>query len=271
MSELPGVTWRTDEPLRRHTALRTGGACPHFVVVHTLDALPTAMERLEAHPGTTLVLGAGTRGGFRDGSYDRAILRLGVGFTAMRRDGDIVEVGAATPCPAVAWAAAARGFEGFEALARVPGSLGAALLLDEGAWRDGVREVLLWSRGGARWRTPDKARGAKLILAARLSLAPADPARVQALTRAALAGARALPAWYKPLRRGTPGDELTRVGATGVRVRGASIPVEAPEMLVNGGGGSAADLVLLHRTAVERVARMRGVDLEPSFSFLGRS
>ncbi len=267
----PELVWRCDERLDRHTALRTGGVCPHFVVVHGLDALPIALEHLDALPGTPLVLGAGTRTAFRDGPYDRAVLRLGTGFSYLRAEGGQIEVGAATPCPALAWWAAGQGARDLAALARVPGSVGAALACDDGPWRAAFTEVLVAGRGAPRWRPVEKAFGARLILAARARLAEGSADRALAAARSALAGARALPGWYKALSRGSVSAELIRVGAVGVRIRGASIPTEAPEMIVNAGRGPAADLLLLHRAALDRVSRLRGIDLEPSFSFLGRS
>lgn len=266
-----GLTWRTDEPLDRHTAWRTGGRCAHYVVVHHQAALPDAMARIGELPGTPLVLGAATRTVFRDGDYDRVVLRLGAGFCTVDGEREALEFGAAMPAPAAAWIAAARGGGGLHELARTPGSLGAALALDEGPWREHLVEVRLWSRGDLRWKPADKAMGARLILGARFAL-PAVPAAtgIDALIDA-LRGAHSLPSWYQPLRRGSVGDEIARVGVAGARIRGASIPESAPEMVVNAGRGPAADLQLLQRSAIERVGRMRGVKLESSLSFLGRS
>jgi UDP-N-acetylmuramate dehydrogenase len=268
---IPGVVWLSDEPLARHTAWRTGGRCPHFIVVHRAAALEQVMTVVEALPGTPLVLGAGTRTAFRDGAYDRGVIRLGTEFARIQIDGSRVEVGAAAPCPALVWATAAEGLSGLADLVRTPGTLGSALCLDESTWREHLTEVLIWSRGGARWRAPDKIGSAKLILGARFDLPTTSVDAARAGAVAALKGATALPSWYKSLRRGRPGDEIIRAGAAGVRLRAAVIPPSAPELIVNGGRGSAADLLLLHRSAIERVAKLRGVELESSFTFLGRS
>ncbi|TVQ91699.1 MAG: FAD-binding protein [Deltaproteobacteria bacterium] len=266
-----GLVWLEGEPLARHTALRTGGPCEVLAIAHDLDALAAATGALKERSGSPLVLGAGTRLAFRDGPYERAVLRLGQSFREVSVQGGLVEVGAACPCPALAWRLVQAERTGLEGLARVPGSVGAALALDEGSIRERLTQVQIWSRGGARWVAPPKGCGSKLILAARFELPSAPGAQILERTRRALRGARSLPSWYRPPKRGQAGVELVRVGVAGVRLRGASIPEVAPEMLINAGRGSAADLQLLHRTALDRVARMRGVELKSAISFLGRA
>lgn len=266
-----GVTARHAEPLARHTAWRTGGPCPWFVVVHQVGALGGALDTLKEAGIRWTVLGHGTRQVWRDGAFDRAILQLGAGLSGIERDGGTWTVGAGAPCAAFAWTAASQGERGAEALARVPGSIGAAVALDEGPWREHLAEVGLGNRGGVQWVAPEKARGKKLIVAARFTLAPDEVKDVQARTRKALRGARALPGWYAPPKRGTAHDELVRVQAAGVRLRGVLIPEEAPEMVVNVGRGPATDLKLLHKSALERVKKLRGVTLESTVKWTGRT
>jgi UDP-N-acetylenolpyruvoylglucosamine reductase len=264
-----GVVARAEEPLAAHTALRTGGACAWWVVVHRIGALGETLSALSAAGLKVQVLGAGTRSVSGDGRLDQAVIRLGTGFATIER-GATWTVGAALPCPALAWAAAGAGRSGVEALARTPGSLGAALRLDDGPWWSHVTEVAVFSRGHVKWTDPSAARSSKMVVGARFSLIPEPPAVVAARTRAALHEARALPSWYDPLKRGSPGAELRRVDAPGVRLRGVLIPESAPEMVVNVGRGPATDLRLLHRSAVERVKTLRGVELKSAIRWTGR-
>lgn len=270
MSEA-GLVWLSGEALSRHTALRTGGACEAFIIAHDEEALGVAMDRLKLVSGTPMILGAGTRTAFRDGPYDRCVLRLGHAFQRIGSDHTTVVVGAGLPCPALAWSAASRGLGGLEDLARTPGSVGAAIALDQGSFREHLVEIRIWSRGAPRWVEPERAARAKLILGARFTLSQADPDQIRTRTRAALRAARALPSWYERPKRGRAEIELVRVGIAGVRLRGAAIPEVAPEMVVNAGRGPASDLQLLHKSALERVAKLRGIELKSAFSFLGRS
>jgi UDP-N-acetylenolpyruvoylglucosamine reductase len=48
-----------------------------------------------------------------------------------------------------------------------------------------------------------------------------------------------------------------------------AIPAEAPELMVNLGGGTARDLGLLQRSVLDRIQRERGVTLESRMHFRG--
>jgi len=266
-----GVVAHQAEPLARHTPLRTGGPCAWFLVVHRVDALGPTLDALKEHGLSWSILGAGTRRVFRDGESGGAVIRLGTELQRLQTEGASWTVGAGVPCAALAWAAAEAGRPGLEALARMPGSLGGALANDDGEWREHIAEVAEFRRGRVKWREPAKALGSKLILGARLSLAHQEPQAVVRRTADALRGATALPTWYEPPKRGTAESELRRVQMAGVRLRGVMIPEAAPEMVVNVGGGPAADLKLLHRSALKRVKQLRGVELSSSVTWTGRS
>lgn len=267
-----GVVARQAEPLARHTALRTGGPCAWFLVVHRVDALGETLAALKAHELSWSVLGAGTRKVYRDGQQRGAVIRVGTELSRIEHEGgEVWTVGAGVPCAALAWAAARAGRTGMEALARVPGSFGAALALDEGAWREAIAEVAVLSRGSLKWSDPARARKAKLVLGARLELRREAVDRVQQRTLAMLSGATALPSWYLPPKKGRAEDELRRVKADGVRLRGVLIPKSAPEMVVNVGRGPASDLKLLHNSALQRVKQLRGVELTSAVSWVGRN
>lgn len=267
-----GVSARQAEPLSAHSALRTGGPCAWFVVVHRVDALNETLEQIKAHGFKWSAIGAGTRTVFRDGESSAVFLRLGNEFgRIMRGTGGLWTVGAAVPCGALAWAAAGCGLAGVESLVRIPGSFGAAVRCDEEPWQAGVEEIAYFGRGKVRWVEPARLPKSALILAARLRLGSEDPATLTARTKEALRGATALPSWFSPLKRGDVSAELRRVNADGVRVRGVLIPKAAPEMLVNVGRGPAKDLQLLHRSSVNRVKQLRGVELQSAVRWSGRA
>jgi len=267
----PGVVARQAEPLSRHTPLRTGGPCAWFLVVHRVDALGGTLDLLKERGISWNILGAGTRKVFRDGEAGGAMIRLGTELQRLETDGPAWTVGAGVPCAALAWAAAEAGRTGLQALARIPGTLGAALANDEGDWRAHFAEVAEFRRGQVSWREQEKSLNSKLILGARLDLPHEDRDRVVAATADVLRGATALPTWYERPKRGTAEAELRRVQMAGVRLRGVCIPEAAPEMIVNVGKGPASDLKLLHSSALKRVKQLRGVELSSAVTWTGRS
>ena len=75
-----GLAVLVDEPLARHTALRTGGCCDAWVVVHREHALATVIADCNRAGWKWILLGAGTRTVVRDGPVAGVVLRLGTDF-----------------------------------------------------------------------------------------------------------------------------------------------------------------------------------------------
>ncbi|MBW1876940.1 MAG: FAD-binding protein [Deltaproteobacteria bacterium] len=269
-----GVVVRYHEPLSRHTALRTGGPCDAFVVVHAPEALAESLALCRERGWAWTLLGAGTRTVVRDGGLAGAAIRLGQGFSTLVRDGLCWDVGAALPVGALVAVVAAAGHAGLEDLSGTPGCLGAALALDDGPGRGwaGVLETVRYLRRGrmVEGTLPEALVGRRpVVLGARFRLAEGDPEVIQAQVRKRLAASRAW-SWYEPPVRAQVRAAIQHSSLAGVRLRHVLIPVAAPETLVNLGGGTAADLALLERSVLDRVKRQRGIDLKPRVRWAGR-
>jgi len=265
---VPGSSCRLSEPLARHTAWRTGGVCAAWFVVHRRYALPRVLAACRERGWRWNLLGAGTRTVARDGGVAGAVIRLGTDFATVERDGGCWTVGAAVPVPALLAAASELGQGGLETLGAVPGTVGASLALDP--WPDVVESVSFLRRGSEREGSLEEARARGLVVTgARLRLDADRPEAVRARVRARLDGS-GTSTWVRASDQLDPRSALTRADLAGVRLRRVAIPPAAPEILVNLGGGTAADLDLLHRAAVERVRRHRGVELETVIRWLGK-
>ena len=75
--------------------------------------------------------------------------------------------------------------------------------------------------------------------------------------------------WYGTKRPEQIRSTLRSVRLQSVRLRQVAIPQTAPELLINLGSGTAADLKLLHRSVVDQVKRVRGEDLASRIRFVG--
>jgi len=269
-----GVVMRPDELLSRHTALRTGGQCEAFVVVHRQEALAVTLATLKERGWKVTLLGAGTRTVARDGEIKGAVLRLGMDFSKIQRQGEGWEVGAAVPMPALIATLAAAGQSGLEHLTGLPGTLGAALALDDGppgGWDKVLVSVYYLHRGKIRTGPLLKARrGSAIITGALLRLGPGDPEELRTQVRARLREVGRLTcSWYQTPPKETVHALLKGAEITEIRLRSVAVPRAAPEMLVNLGQGTAHDLALLFRSVVDKVQRMRGVELRPQVRWLG--
>ncbi len=264
------LTVRPGEVLARHTPLRTGGPCDVWVVAHTLAGLLEVMRDCRAEKWAFRLIGAGTRTIVRDGGIRGAVVRLGTAFSSVEPVGDAWEVGAAAPMPALIELAKRAGAGGLHAFGCVPGTLGASLALDAG-WADLVETVWGIQRGREREVALDVAVAKGLVLTrARLRLPPLDRRRERLLDRARRDG-RPVPAGghYRPIARKSIRGVLGTVALPRVRLRQVLIPRRAPELLVNLGGGTAADAALLRKSAIDRVRRVRGIALEDRMQWIG--
>jgi hypothetical protein len=168
-------------------------------------------------------------------------------------------------------AAAAAGRTGLEPFACVAGTVAGSVLHDDG-WDALVAGVSVLRRGAAVEVGLDEARKKKpVVLSVRLTLGEDDPAKVAARTAKVWSDQAPVPAGssYTAARRVDVRESLRGSKLTLVRLRQIAIPDTAPELLVNLGEGSAADLALLHRSAIERVARMQGEQLVSRIRWLG--
>jgi len=258
---------RLDEPLARHTAIRTGGRCRAWVVVETVEELADVTADCRAHDWKWSLLGHGTRTVYRDADQPGAVIRLGTSFGTVTSDW---RVGASVAVPALVARAAALGAAGIEHFAATAGSFGASLALDEG-WDDVVSDVHALHRGKAVAMSLNDARKGKVILGATLTLREDRPESVRKRVDKALAAtsrSRESP-WYAVPGKQSLREVFASVLLPRVRLREVAIPSTAPELLVNLGGGTAADLMLLHKSALERVKSTRGIELDSRVLWAG--
>lgn len=265
-----GLAVCVQEPLARHTPLRTGGPCDAWVVVHRTEALATVVSDCRQAGWKWRLVGAGTRTAFRDGPVEGVVMRLGTDFARLERVGETTwRVGAAVPVPALLATLAGHGHSGLEHLAAVPGSVGASVVWDEG-WGAVVVEAEALQRDKLRPVPLDElvGRSNRIVSAVTVTLRESTPAAVERAMARARAKERAGAAW-RLAGRGELREVLRSVQLPLVRLRRAIIPDAAPELLVNTGRGGAADLALLQRSAADRVKRVRGLDLEPRLRWVG--
>lgn len=269
-----GASARWDEPLHRHLPLRTGGPCDLFLVVHTTEALTESLAVCKDAGLRITPLGHGSRTVARDGGLAGAVLRLGVGLSRLGRVSDPGEGGwhgAGAPLAAVVQRLGPD--HPLAALADRPGTLGASLAQDDG-WAPFVEAVRVHRRGGVREIGAAEAlSGRALVVGARLRAAgdlaaDAPPPAVPAPWRAFEVGEGK---GRRRSRRPEVEEVLDDATLSATRLRCVQIPRAAPAMIVNLGGGTARDLALLQKSAVERVRQTRGVELQDALSWVGRS
>jgi UDP-N-acetylmuramate dehydrogenase len=124
---------QVDFPLAPLTTWKIGGPAQFLVIPQDLDDV-FALEQLAADRDWPLFfLGRGSNVLIDDAGLPGITLHLAKSFQKLEFHGDTVRVGAGMALPRLANTLAARGQGGFEFLAGIPGTVGAAVRLNAGA------------------------------------------------------------------------------------------------------------------------------------------
>jgi UDP-N-acetylmuramate dehydrogenase len=291
LDTVPGV--RNHEPLARHSQFGVGGPARWFVTTRDARALGDLLRRCNASGVGVTMLGAGSNALISDDGIDGLVIRHDDRALAVLED-HAVELGAGCMMPRVALDCASRGIAGLEFGIGVPGTCGASVYGNAGAFGTEIADVLidctaLRPDGGAV--TLDAAacgfgyrdsvfksdlRG-HVVVSARLRGNPDDPARVRERTDEVQAqrkasqpyGVRSLGSVFK----NPPGDNAGRLieaaGLKGHRRGGAQISPKHANFIVNVDHATSADVLALVGVAHDTVRAAFGVDLEREIIVLG--
>jgi len=291
LDALPGVL--RDEPLARHSQFGVGGPADWFVKVSDADELARLLRRCAEGGVPLTMLGAGSNALILDGGvrglvvrYDDRRLRV--------IDDTTVELGGGCMLPRVALDCARRGIAGLEFGIGVPGTCGASVYGNAGAFGTEIRDVLAdcdvaTPHGDVRMmsnhdcgfayrhsRLKDELQG-HVVVAARFTVRRDDAGAVRKRTDAVQAqrkatqpyGVRSLGSVFKNPQGDKAGRLVEAAGLKGRRKGGAEISAKHANFIVNVDNASAADVLALARLAHDEVLRQFGVDLEREIILLG--
>jgi UDP-N-acetylmuramate dehydrogenase len=131
-----------DYPLGPLTTWKIGGPAEFLAVPQDLEDV-LALQRLAAHRGWPLFfLGRGSNVLIADAGLPGITLHLVKSFQKLERQDDTVRVGAGVGLPRLAKVMADWGQGGFEFLAGIPGTVGAAVRLNAGAHGQNLGRIL---------------------------------------------------------------------------------------------------------------------------------
>lgn len=281
-----GLIVKPGEPLAAYTTFRIGGPAELWVEVADQDAL-AALLRAVAEQGCPFHLfGLGSNLLVPDTGLRGVVARLGGRFKRYRVAGARVVAGAGLALPTLSRQTARRGLSGLEALCGFPSTVGGAVWMNAGcygteikdvmisAWlmdRDGTRRRIGVDELGAGYRSTALQGTGTLVTRASFRLTPADPeaclARMEELNQRRW---KSLPSGRGnagSIFKNPPGDYAGRLievcGLKGERRGGAAISERHANVIVNGGGATALDVLELMLAARAAVRERFGVELEP--------
>ncbi len=195
LAAIPNLQVQARVPLAAHTRFGIGGPADLFAEATSADAIVQALRAARSAGVPCLVIGGGTNLVVSDDGFRGLVVRYTAGVISA--DGPVVASDAGAELDALVDFAIGRGLKGFETLARIPGSVGAAVYGNAGAYGHSISERLRAVRflDGELIRSFDRAqcefqyresvfkrRRDWTVLSAEWLLEPADP---EALRRVA--------------------------------------------------------------------------------------
>ncbi len=130
---MPEVSLIRNHPLAPLTTWKIGGAAARLAAPADVEDVYQLMRLAQDRGWPLFFLGRGSNVLIADVGLPGLTLHLAKSLQGIERHGDTLRVGAGVALPRLAQAAARLGFAGFEFLAGIPGTVGAALRLNAGA------------------------------------------------------------------------------------------------------------------------------------------
>jgi UDP-N-acetylmuramate dehydrogenase len=282
-----------DEPLARQSQFRVGGPADWFIKVRDIEVLRRLMHACAERDVPLTMLGAGSNALILDGGIRGVVVRYDDRHLRRVDDG-VVELGAGCMMPRAALDCARQGLAGLEFGIGVPGTCGASVYGNAGAFGAEIADVLvdciaLTTHGEERVLTAadcgfayrsSRFKGdlrGHVVTAARLRVHADDASAVRRRTDE-IQGQRKASQPYNERSLGSvfknpPGASAGRLveaaGLKGRRCGGAEIATKHANFILNVAHASAADVLELVRLAHDTVLQQFGVDLEREIIVLG--
>src|SRR3984885_13829725 len=138
LASIPNVSVSEGVPLSRHTRFGIGGPAEVFVQAASEQAFAEALRLSQASGAAYSVIGDGTNLVVSDQGFEGIVLRLTA--KAIQRDGAVVRAEAGAELQALGEYCIEHGLRGLETMTGIPGSVGAAVYGNAGAYGHSIDE-----------------------------------------------------------------------------------------------------------------------------------
>ncbi|MBQ8741708.1 MAG: UDP-N-acetylmuramate dehydrogenase [Clostridia bacterium] len=286
------IEYVRSEPMSRHTTFKIGGNADVFIKVKNADELKTILTLTREYNMPYFILGKGSNLLVSDKGIDGVVISLD-GIADIIIDGDTVVCGAGASLRALCIAAQKASLSGLEFAYGIPGTVGGALYMNAGAYggemsqvavsataidRDGNIQEFNFDQMKLGYRTSAFKNTDLIIISVRLKLKDGNADEIKAAMDDFFARRRD----KQPLEFPSAGSTFKRpegyfAGALieknklkGMSVGGAQVSEKHAGFVINTGGATCDDVLLLIKKVQDTVKLADGVDLEPEVIFVGR-
>ena len=278
--------------MSQYCTMRVGGKAASACFAKSKSELAEAIDHCLANGMEYTVIGNCSNVIFADGVYNGCVIFTSK-MSSFEFDGDTLTAYAGASLTAMASEAMQRGLSGLEFAYGIPGTLGGAVYMNAGAYGGEISDVFVscdcFDKDGI-YRQFDKncmqflyrhsalQNNGCVMISAKLRLTQGDKDIIKQKTEANMAARKAkqpldMPSCGSAFKR--PGGHyagalIEQAGLKGGKVGGAQVSTKHAGFIVNAGGATAEDVILLSELIKDHVFLNSGVALESEIRFIGR-
>jgi UDP-N-acetylmuramate dehydrogenase len=298
LKKILGSAARFNEPLSRHSALRTGGPADLFFSARTTEELTRAVVAVEELGVPWRIIGGASNLLVADEGVVGLVVKAASSHVEQMAGGTpselLLRAEAGCMLAAVGKQAALRGYGGLEWAVNVPGSVGASVVNNSGAFGSSIAEhivsaeIYIPGRGavsfdagelGYDYRTSRLKRGELVgaVLRATYRVAQGEPTQLRARIGEIQRTRRLTqPSSYSlgSVFANPPGDYSGRLieasGLKGFSIGDAEVSTLHANFIVNRGSATSRDVLRVMKHVQSTVWQRHGVWLKPELQLMGR-
>ncbi|MFC1735606.1 UDP-N-acetylmuramate dehydrogenase [Candidatus Hydrogenedentota bacterium] len=282
---------RRDEPLSDHTTFRVGGNADLWLRPGPPDDLVSLVAFLSSEQIPYKVMGRGSNVLVSDAGFRGVILDISEACATLAVDGTLVRVGAGVANKRLLGATLKGRLSGIEFLADIPGSVGGSLVVNAGAWRetlgDIVKEINILDPSGTKtyprdaftWEYHRKGNISDfgIIVEAVFELRRGDMAKSKKKVREYIRkrcesqprGVASAGCAFRNPPDAAASRLIDQAGLKGLTRGRAAVSEKHANFIVNLGGASAEDVLAVINEVRDRVADEFGLELEREVELVG--
>jgi len=282
---------RSGVSLAAYSSFKIGGPAEYFFEANELSQLIKAVEICKKYRLPFYVIGGGYNLLFADEGYKGLIIRNLASGLSLSEDSQWLEVHSGTKLADLTSLSLSAGLSGLEFLAGIPGTVGGAIFGNAGAFGQAIGDqveevVVLGEKGEERplkghqihfeYRYSDLKKDHKIILKAKLKVRPDLKAKIENKIKDYLEkraskhpplGTPCAGSYFKnPVlpdgKKIAAGMLLEKAGARGMKVGSAAVFPGHCNFIINLGGATARDVLILAAELKEKVRQNSGIILE---------
>ncbi|MDO8955899.1 MAG: UDP-N-acetylmuramate dehydrogenase [Deltaproteobacteria bacterium] len=283
-------------PMSAYSSFRVGGRVDYLAFPSDIQDLQEVLRRCNQQGVRYFVLGNGTNLLVRDGGIRGMAISLSRGFLRVEEVGggpgeNLILAEAGGPLGKLVEFSSEKGLTGLEFAAGIPGTVGGAIFMNAGAFKEEMKGVLhsvrlmdpegnISEKGKNElrfsYRSLEVEKG-EVILGAQFSLRPENGQRVKAKVEENIRWRKTKQPWdlpsagsvFKNPVQGPAGRFVEEAGLKGSRIGDAQVSEQHANFIVNRGKARARDILTLVKIIREKVFKEKGVWLETEIQVVG--